>query len=357
VGGDALTIDGSQGEGGGQVLRTSLALAAALRDRGGPASLRIVNIRARRPRPGLQPQHLAAVRAAAEVCGGALTGAARDSTELTFRPGAARAGAYRFDIGTAGSATLVCQTVLPALLCADGDSEVTVSGGTHNPFAPCFEYLRDVFGTLAEAAGASFASAMARMGFYPAGGGEVTCRIRGVGGGAQLGGVKLLTRGEPRAVEGLSAAAEALPAHIVRRQADRAAERLRGEGLPVAMRRLRGPARSPGTVVFLRAIFSRGVAGSFALGKRGKPAERVADEAVDDLLAFLAAPGATDPHAADQLITLLALAPGASELTTTAVTGHLLTNAEVVRQVAGRAVTVEGAAGEPGRVLVPPAGS
>jgi len=139
-----IVIDGSQGEGGGQILRTAVGLSAAL-----ARPVKVTGVRAGRQRPGLRPQHLVAVRAAAAVCNGQLDGAEIGSMEITLRPGDVRAGQYRFDIGTAGSAMLLLQTILPALLLADGDSDVHVTGGTHNPLAPCFEYVRDVFGVLA----------------------------------------------------------------------------------------------------------------------------------------------------------------------------------------------------------------
>lgn len=351
---EPLVIDGSLGEGGGQILRTSLGLAAALWGRGqSPGrAMRIVNIRANRPKPGLRPQHLASVNAAAAVADAQVEGAAIDSQALTFTPRGPRSGQYRFEIGTAGSAMLVFQTVLPALLLADGDSEVIVTGGTHNPLAPCFEYVRDVVATLAEAANASVLLKLARAGFYPVGGGQVGCHVRGLGDRANLAGVQLISRGELRSVEGLSAVTESLPEHIVKRQAGRVRARLRGESIAgdVALARL--SAASPGTFVFLRAVFSRSVAGFFALGRRGKPAERVADEAVDELIEFLAAEGAVDPRAADQLLTLLALGPARSALTTTRITQHLLTNAEVIRRVTGREVSVEGAPGEGGKVTL-----
>ena len=351
---ELLVIDGAFGEGGGQILRTSLGLAAALWGRGPGAgrALRIINIRASRPKPGLRPQHLASVNAAAAVADADVEGAAINSEALTFIPRGPRAGQYRFEIGTAGSAMLVFQTVLPALLLAEGDSEVIITGGTHNPLAPCFEYVRDVVATLAEAANASAALKLVRAGFYPVGGGEVRCRVHGVGDRANLAGVQLISRGELKSVEGLSAVSESLPEHIVERQARRTRARLRQESVPGSVGRTRLSAASPGTFVFLRAVFGRSVAGFFALGRRGKPAEKVADEAVDELMEFLAGDGAVDPHAADQLITLLAPAPGRCALTTTRITQHLLTNAEVIRQVTGREVSIEGAPGEPGKVTL-----
>lgn len=355
-----LRIDGSLGAGGGQILRSAVGLAAALWGggaegrlaSGGYDGLEVVNIRAGRPKPGLRPQHLAAVNAAAAVCGARVDGAGIGSTSLTFRPGRSRSGRYRFDIGTAGSTSLVLQTVLPALLAAEGDSEVVVTGGTHNPFSPCFEYVRDVFVALASAANAALALHLERAGFYPAGGGQVRCQIRGLGRADHVAPLRLTSRGRLKCVEGVSAAAESLPAHIVERQRARAIARLRKAGLEGSIEQARMPAESPGTVVFLRAVFSRSVAGFFSLGRKGKSAERVADEAVDELLEFLDADGAVDPHAADQLITLLAMAPATSELTTTRISQHLLTNAEVIRRITGREVIVEGKPDSPGSVML-----
>jgi len=358
-----LDIDGSFGEGGGQILRTSVSLAAAMWSRralGGPSAdalaaadgLRIRNIRANRPKPGLAAQHLAAVNAAAAVCHARLEGAKPRSTSLTFRPGLISAGEHRFDVGTAGSALLVLQTLLPSLVVAPGDSDVVITGGTHNPFAPCFEYVRDVFAPLASAANAALSVTLTRAGFYPAGGGAIRCQVRGLGQASYLAALRLLTRGSLQRLEGLSAATTSLPEHVADRQAEQVLARLRKEGLQISLEQARWPAASPGSVVFLRAVFARSVAGFFALGKRGKPAERVADEAVDELVEFLGEDGAVDPHAADQLITLLALAPGESELTTTRVTRHLLTNAEAIRQVSGRTVRIEGGLGAPGKVIL-----
>ncbi len=355
VSSEPVVIDGSFGEGGGQILRTAVGLAAALWGRRAgaePRTLRIVNIRANRPKPGLRPQHLAAVSAAAAVSGAQVHGAVAESSELSFRPEGPRAGSCRFEIGTAGSTNLVFQTILPALAAAEGDSEILISGGTHNPLSPCFEYVRDVFATLASAANVHVALTLERAGFYPAGGGQVRCQVRGLGDAARVAPLRLTSRGELKYVEGVSAASESLPEHIIERQCEQTIGRLRKAGLRGSIEQARLPSACPGTVVFLRAVFSRSVAGFFALGRRGKPAERVADEAADELLAFLDADGAVDPHAADQLITLLALAPGRSELTTTRVSPHLLTNAEVVRRIAGRQVSVEGQLDEPGKVVI-----
>ncbi len=343
----AISIDGAQGEGGGQILRTTVGLAAALRK-----DIRITNIRSGRPKPGLGHQHLAAVRAAAAVCGGELDGDELGSTELTFRPGPIRPGDYRFQVGTAGSTVLVLQTVIPALMLARGGSTVTVTGGTHNPFAPCFEYLRDVFSLLGSAANLQAYFEMERAGFYPAGGGRVRMDIRGVDSAANVAPLGLLQRGELKYIEGVSAVSSGLPAHIGERQGRQVLSQLAKAGRTGSIEQSVWDTDSPGTALFMRAVFTRSVAGFSALGKRGKRAESVADEAVLPLLEFLDSPGAVDAHAGDQLLTIAALCPQESRFLTARITDHLLTNAAVIRQLTGRDVTIDAPAGRSGTVVI-----
>ncbi len=163
-----IEIDGSVGEGGGQILRTSLALSMCT---GTPFTLE--RIRARRPKPGLMRQHLTCVNAAAEVCGAEVQGAELNSQALRFVPGRVRAGTYRFNVGTAGSCTLVLQTVWPALMLADTSSQITLGGGTHNPMAPPFHFLERSLAPLMRKLGADVELRLRRLGFYPAGGGEI----------------------------------------------------------------------------------------------------------------------------------------------------------------------------------------
>lgn len=342
-----IVIDGSQGEGGGQILRTSVGLAAAL-----GKAVRVTGIRAGRQKPGLRPQHLSAVRAAAAVADADLSGAEIGSTDVTFRPGPVRVGRYRFDIGTAGSSALVLQTIIPAMMLADGESDVTVTGGTHNPLAPCFEYLRDVFGLLASAANLQIYLEMVRAGFYPRGGGEIHMQVRGIGSPDNVEPLRLGSRGELRYIEGLSAASHSLPGHIIERQTAQVLGRLAAAGRRGTVEQAVWQSDSPGTVVFLRAVFAKTVAGVFALGARGKRAERVADEAVEDLLDFLDSPGVVDAHAADQLITLAALCPAASRFVAERLTDHLKTNADVIRQITGRNITLEPGEDEAATVTV-----
>ena len=183
-------VDGSQGEGGGQIVRSSLALALVT-----GRSLVVDNIRARRRKPGLMPQHLAAVHAAKRVCSGDIQGAEIGSACLRFEPHHVRGGDYSFDVGTAGSTTLVLQTVLPALLIADAPSTVVIEGGTHNPWAPPFDFLQQAFLPLVCRMGPRVTMTLSRHGFYPAGGGQLIVKIEPC---PRLAGFDLLERGALR---------------------------------------------------------------------------------------------------------------------------------------------------------------
>ncbi len=339
-----LQIDGALGEGGGQVLRSALALALIT---GTP--FRLVNIRARRPKPGLMAQHLNAVRAAAKIAAAQVEGARLGSGVLTFAPGAVRAGSYAFDIGTAGAATLVLQTVLLPLSRADATSRVTITGGTHVPWSPCFEYLDRQWLHWLRVMGVSARVQLQTAGFYPQGGGRLTASIEPIRAGLRP--LQLIERGVLHAVHGISAVAN-LDRSIAERQRQRALQRL--AALPaVDVEVVTLPAaRSRGTLLFLLAEFEHAQACYFALGARGKPAERVADEAADALLRFVATDGAIDEYLADQLVLPLALANGTSELRLARVTPHLVTNCEVVRRFLPIEIDIAGALGEPGRFRI-----
>ncbi len=340
-----IVIDGSMGEGGGQVLRTSLALSLLA---GTP--FRIGNIRANRTRPGLAAQHLKSVEAAAAVGSARVEGAARGSTALTFEPGEVRAGGYRFEVGTAGATSLVLQTVALPLALAPAESSLTVTGGTHVPWSPSFHYLDRQWRPVLADLGLRVEVALKGLGFYPRGGGTLEARL---GPGREPPRpLRLEDRGRLLRVTGRSAAA-GLPASIAERQARRARERLASLGVPVEVATEVLDAPSPGTFLFLEALFERARCCATGLGERGKPAERVADEAVDEVEAYVRSGAAVDEHLADQILLPLALAEGGSAFTTARVTRHLTTNAEVIRRfLPGAGITVEGGEGSPGRVAV-----
>lgn len=338
-----IHIDGSLGEGGGQVLRSALTLSLVT---GRPVAL--TNVRARRAKPGLMPQHLQAVQAAAAVGRAAVEGAELGSQFLRFAPQGVAGGDYRFDIGTAGSAPLVLQTVLLPLGLADAPSRVTVTGGTHVPWSPCFHYLDLHWLRFMRRIGFQARLTMEAAGFYPPGGGCIHAAVQPVKG---LNALRLTRRGALRRVHGISALANLDPS-IAARQRARAMQRLQRLCCEIEIALVEMPAHSRGTVLVLVAEFEHSQCCYFALGERGKPAERVADEVVDNLDAFLAGDGAVDEHLADQLLLPLALAAGHSELRTARVTQHLLTNAEVVRAFVPREIRIEGAPGAPGVLTI-----
>ena len=316
-----LAIDGSVGEGGGQILRSALALAVC-RQR----PFRIFNIRARRPRPGLRPQHLAAVRAAAAVCGARVDGAAIDGQELAFVPGEVAAGVYSFSIGTAGSTSLVLQTVLPALLTADRASELHLEGGTHNPRAPTFEFLARAYLPLIERMGPRIAIDLERVGFEPVGGGRVRVRVQPV---RRLEPLRLETRGALRAIEA-EVMLSKLPRHIAEREASVLAAGLKLEPASIRLRAVEN-SPGPGNVITVLTVFEELTEAFTAFGRRGVPAERVAEGAVEGTRRYLASDAPVGMHLADQLLLPLALAGGGSFVTLQPST-HTLSNIEVIQR-------------------------
>ena len=345
--GAILRVDGAQGEGGGQLLRTALALSAV---RGVPVEVH--SIRARRKKPGLQAQHLTAVAALVQICRAQVEGASLGSQRVLFSPGAVQPGEYRFDVGTAGSTALVLQAILLPLALAPGPSRVTITGGTHVPWSPPADYLQHVVLPVLAGMGVTARLRVDRWGFYPQGGGRVVVEVEG---GADLQAVSLLFRGGSTDLCGVSAVAN-LPRKIAERQRDRVLQRLQGEGRTAEIELIETDAPGAGSFLSLVAETAGIPAGFSALGERGKPAQRVADEAVDALFDFLKAEAACDPHLADQLILPMALAPGTSRLTTSRVTRHLLSTVQLAQQLLGCPVQVGGEEGSPGQVTIEGAG-
>lgn len=321
-----LEVDGSHGEGGGQILRTALALAVARR-----RAVRLVRIRAQRPRPGLQPQHLTVVRALAAVSAAEVSGDALGSTELTFVPHDLRAGEYRFDVGairgSAGSVALLFQALLLPLAQAGGHSQLTLVGGTHVPWSPSVPYITDVFLPALEPTGVRARVILRRRGWYPAGGGEVHAVVEPA---PPERGLALDRPPATSTATGVSVVSR-LSVTIAERQRARALERLAAAGVRATIDvDVDEQAVSPGTALFVAV---RGRAGFTALGRRGLPAEAVADAAIDAFLAWRASGAAVDAHLADQLLPFLACAPAPSRLTAPELTSHLRTVAWVVEQL------------------------
>ncbi len=357
VRGKPLVIDGSHGEGGGQIVRTSLALSAIT-----GRAIRLEKIRAGRRKPGLAAQHLTGVRATAEICAARLEGDALGSQALSFTPGGpTRAGDYRFDVaahrrgGSAGATSLVLQTVLLPLALAAGDSTVSVRGGTHVAWSPTFDYLRDVWLPALESTGVRSSLELARWGWYPVGQGEIRARIHGLGL-ARIAALKLDDRGELSSVTG-RAAASRLPEHIPRRMSDHASEMLAAEGLVARIEPQAVRAACPGAGLFLTTCYAGARAGFSALGRRGKPSEEVATDAAAALLDHHHSDAAVDQHLGDQLILPACLATGESTFTVSRVTAHLATNAWTVERFGLAEVSIEEAAHGTGVVRVTPAAS
>ncbi|MBM3225014.1 MAG: RNA 3'-terminal phosphate cyclase [Candidatus Tectomicrobia bacterium] len=318
---DWITIEGAGGEGGGQILRTALALSMVT---GKP--FRMEQIRARRSKPGLLRQHLTAVQAAAEVSQATVTGATLGSSHLTFVPGQVQPGAYTFTIGTAGSTTLVLQTVLPALLCAAAPSTLTLEGGTHNPFAPPFDFLVQTFLPLVQRMGPQAQATLVRPGFYPAGGGQCSVSITPA---TRLQPLELCTRGAIRAIRACAVLAN-LPRSIAEREVAVIGQKLswHGEWLQVA---ILTNSRGPGNIVTI-AVESEHVTEVFTgFGERGVSAEAVATQAAQAARHYLAAEVVVGEYLADQLLLPFALAQGGA-FTTLPLSRHATTNIQIIRQ-------------------------
>jgi RNA 3'-terminal phosphate cyclase (ATP) len=317
---DPLHIDGSRGEGGGQILRTSLALAAIT-----GRAVQFVRIRARRRRPGLRQQHLTAVRAAAAICDAEIDGDSQGSASVYFRPGAIRAGDYHFSVGTAGSASLVLQTVLPPLLRAPGPSTVVVEGGTHNPKAPPYEFLSLSFIPALARMGARVELTLERHGFYPAGGGRIRARIEPC---PELSPLELCDAG-PITARRVRVLLSKLPAHIARRELAVVRERLGWSASETDIEEIKGP-HGPANVLLLEVERGDLTSVFTGFGEIGVRAEVIAATAVGELERCLDAGVPVDEHLADQLLLPMALA-GAGRFRTTRLTEHSRTNIDVIQ--------------------------
>lgn len=315
-----ISIDGSQGEGGGQVLRSALALSLVT---GKPFHIR--NIRAGRKKPGLMRQHLTAVNAAAEVGAARVSGNAMGSLELSFAPSSPRSGGYRFSVGTAGSCTLVLQTVLPALILAEGPSEIFLEGGTHNPAAPPFEFIAGAYLPLLNRMGPSFKATLERPGFYPAGGGRMRVKVTPA---RKLDPLHLLQRGGVLTRSACATVAR-LPRSIAEREIAVVREKL-AWGEDFLNVREEHDSSGPGNVLVL-AVASEHVTEIFTgFGEKGVSAETVALGVVGEAREYLASTVPVGRHLADQLLLPLALAGGGA-FGTLSPTTHMMTNVEVIR--------------------------
>jgi RNA 3'-terminal phosphate cyclase (ATP) len=344
-----LAIDGSHGEGGGQILRSAVKFSAML---GRP--IRIENIRAGRKKPGLAAQHITSIRAAGAICGAIVEGDDLGSSTLSFTPGhPVRPGGYEFDVaaaregGSAGSACLVVQTVLLPLAMVEGESRMTVHGGTHMAWSPPFEYLRNVWLPALRKLGLDADLELRRSGWFPIGQGCIEARI--MGRPRMLTATDLKDRGQLSEITGQAVAAN-LPAHIPQRMADRASALLADIGVPVRVEPKRLRAACAGAGIFLAAHYDNVSCGFSALGERGKSSETVAEEAVALLTSHIRSGAALDVHLGDQILVPLAMAAGPSEFSVQEASLHLETNAWLIEQFDMASVAISRA--EDGTALV-----
>lgn len=347
-----ITIDGAQGEGGGQILRSALSLSILT-----GKSFQLINIRAHRKRPGLAAQHLKAIDAAQAISQAHVSGAQLHSDELIFEPQSIRTGRYQFEISTAGSTSLVAQTIFLPLSMANSASTVTISGGTHVRWSPSYHYLEWQWFPAMEAMGFSGHLEMQQAGFYPQGGGKITLTIRPA---REIHGLVMPAHGKLKSIKGLSAVG-GLPTSIADRQKRRAILHLQNlsDQLHIRTESWHAPI-SRGTALMLMAEFEPEIeqlAPRFcytSLGEKGKPAEQVADEAVNALKDFLPSPGSLDAFLADQLLLPAACASSPTVFFVPVITGHLLTNAAIINYFLPTLITIDGEYGKPGRVQIQP---
>lgn len=332
---ETITIDGSFGEGGGQILRTSLTLGCVTHKR-----LRISKIRAARRRPGLAKQHLSCVAAACEVTGGECKGAEPGSQTLDFEPGRIRGGDYHFDIGSAGSASLVMQTILPVLFLAEEPSSVTVTGGTHNPWAPPYDFLAESFLPAIAKAGFTADCRLLRHGFFPAGGGKMRFEIQ-PWRKQQGERIELYLREGELEIDARVYTAK-LPPHVAERQRKLLLGSRQGIGdvehIEVT------DSLGPGNCAMVRIRSAEHTTILTAFGARGKPSLKVISEVVNQAMAFLPSTAAVDRFLADQLLIYMAMQKGGG-FSTNELSKHLATNIEVIKKFMPVEFVVEQQAG------------
>lgn len=346
-----VRIDGSYGEGGGQILRTTLSLAAVLK-----REVEIYNIRKGRKVPGLQPQHLTCVNALKDITQAEVEGNRLQSLSLRFSPKTIRGGNFLFDVakikGSAGSVSLVLQSILLPLLLAKQSAEVVIKGGTHVPWSPPFTYLQQVFLPTVSEIGCEVKDQIKKWGWYPRGGGEVSFSINPV---EKILPMNLSDRGRLLKLSGISAVSN-LPISIAKRQRDHACEILKGKKFSPQIELVEAPSIGKGTFFLLLAEFENSLTGFSSLGAIGKRAEKVADESCQEFLKFVETDATIENHLADQLVPYLSLSGSESSFTVSSISQHLLTNIWVVKNFLPVRIEVEGKEGGKGKIFIDSSG-
>ncbi|MFW9907313.1 MAG: RNA 3'-terminal phosphate cyclase [Candidatus Thorarchaeota archaeon] len=345
-----IEIDGSFGEGGGQILRTAISLSALTLK-----PIKITEIRAGRPQPGLKKQHLAGIELTARLVNAEVKGLEVGSTRIEFIPTELQGGEFSLDIGTAGAISLVLQAVLPpAILCPES-VRFNLRGGTDVAWSPPIDYFREVFVPMVSQMGLNIQIHQNRRGHYPRGGGNVHAEIKPVGKISML---RCVDFGDLRAISGISHCVR-LPSHVADRQGISAEQELQSQGLKIAeikrewYPKNNDPHLGAGSGIVLWAESQEGWRiGADRLGERGKRAEDVGRDAAKQLMKDLATGKAIDSHLCDMLIPYLALAEGESTIGITEITSHLVTNIWVARKILGVEMHLDGEVGQPGVLSV-----
>ena len=344
-----IEIAGDTLEGGGQIVRTSVALAALAGEK-----VRIVKIRHNRPNPGLQAQHVTAITALAKICDAQTDGLRQGSRELIFRPQGHNTGKFRFDVGTAGSIPLILQALMPCLAFAPNSVELELTGGTDVKWSPSIDYVQLAVLPTLQLMGYQAKLTVNRRGHYPKGGGKVTFNATPSG---SLRAITLTKPDQLKSVQGVSHCVK-LPSHVAQRQADAARSKLAKDGYEAKLTvESYPPGRDqhigPGSGVTLVTQFKNGsILGADSLGERGKPAERVGEECAEKLLEELKSQASFDRHMGDILVPFIAVAEGRSEISISQLTTHTLTNIHVAEKILHTTFQVNGKLGEFGTLTV-----
>lgn len=339
-----IEIDGSFGEGGGQILRTALSLSCLFNK-----PFRIFNIRKGRKNPGLMPQHLTCVRAAQLLSNAEVIGDFKGSTELIFSPKGVKGGDFFFDIGTAGSTSLVLQTIIPSLIFLNRKTTVVLKGGTHVPFSPCYHYISEVFVPMLKKLGVRIELNIESYGFYPKGGGRIRAEIFPA---KEIKPLRIIERGNITSLKGCSGVGNLHPS-IAERQRNAFMEKIHSQAdikCPVDMEIIDAPTLGQGTFVFMKSESENSVAGFTAIGERGKRAEIVGEEAAIEFLNYYSSNAIFDSHLPDQIVLYLSLCNDESVFTTSCTTQHLLTNLWAIGLFHKYECSIEGEIGEHGKV-------
>jgi RNA 3'-terminal phosphate cyclase (ATP) len=348
-----IEIDGSFGEGGGQILRTALSLSCLFNK-----PFRIFNIRKSRKKPGLMPQHLTCVKAAQLLSNAEISGDSLGSTELLFKPMAIKGGEFFFDIGTAGSTSLLAQTLIPSLIFLKEKTSLTLKGGTHVPFSPSYNYISEVFAPILRIMGIKISLSIEAYGFYPKGGGKIKVDIFPT---EEINPIRIKERGEISYLIGSSGVGN-LPLKIAERQKNATIKRIieSGINIPIKIDLLNCTTPGQGTFLFLRPVTELSMqqgkeislSGFGALGHRGKRAEEVGEEAAREFIDYYFSGAAFDKHLADQIVLYLSLCKEKSYFTTHSITNHLITNLYIIKLFTDCKYIVKGQIGEKGEVII-----